>query len=187
MDHHLTFPVPQRMLDSQSKHFKPGLGEFQPGGKYIRMSDRFDITGQTVEHASIDVTDGKAAFYVSDGLKDPSTSTNGSIIKVNLIKATVGWKWLTKPDSTDTQTLCSVTCKQQHHYALRVEFDNGVTLARYANARSEPRLRPTTHGSLEFGTVIGQIQLRGHMHAVFDLIGIAYTPIEKRRKSNLSR
>ena len=55
-----------------------------------------------------------------------------------------------------------------HHYALHAHFPKGVDLARYENAPSEPRLRPTTRGNVSFGPQVGSISVRGKEHPVYD-------------------
>lgn len=58
-----------------------------------------------------------------------------------------------------TTVLCAVQHRPQHVYALRVVFEDGVTLARYPDACSKPRLRPATYGGLDLaGLPVGEIR-----------------------------
>jgi hypothetical protein len=51
---------------------------------------------------------------------------------------------------------------------LNAHFPKGVDFARYAEAKSEPRLRPTTRGNLIKGAQVGTISVRGKEHPVYD-------------------
>ena len=55
----------------------------------------------------------------------------------------------------------------KHYYTLNAHFPKGVDLARYENAPSEPRLRPTTRGNVETGPQAGSILVRGREHPVY--------------------
>ena len=152
----LVQPIPEKKLSKL---------EYVRGGKYIR-SDGIDVTDQTVSKAFINVSEGKALFYITDTLVEPSKE--GPVIRVNLINAKVGWKWTENPHPT--KILCTVETKSKHFYSLRVEFINGITLARYANSPTEPRLRPTTHGNIELCDFVGKVKIRNRIHAVYEKI-----------------
>ena len=148
------FPKPQRMWDTD-----------MPGGAYLSMPSQKDVTGHKAAEASISIAPGgKPSFTVSqDAVDQTGTSGKGNAsIKTNLFKKKAGWKWLNAPEGhEDTNTLVSVYHRKQHHYALATHFPNGVDLARYPDQSSEPRLRPSTVGNLEFGPQVGSISVRG--------------------------
>lgn len=167
-------PAPQRWLDPENKEYKPGMGDFARGGRYLDMPSKEDVTGQTVARAFIDVSGEKPVFKASSKVIEPSQKGRGvRTIKTNLFKKSAGWKWVEREDDIrEVQTLVSVEEGSKHHYTLKADFPNGVTLQRYENAPSEPRLRPTTHGQVVLGRVIGKISVRGREHPVYDVITI---------------
>jgi len=157
------FPKPQRMWDTD-----------MPGGAYLSMPSKEDITGHKAAQGSISVAPGgKPSFMVSkDAVDQTGTPGRGSAgIKTNLFKQKAGWQWVDAPKGhEDTHTLVSVEHRGGHHYALATHFPNGVDLARYPDKKSEPRLRPTTVGGLEFGPQVGSISVRGKEHPVYQHI-----------------
>jgi hypothetical protein len=160
---HRAKPVNQSRLEPSN---------FEPGGRYIRLHDGRDITGITVARALIGMLAGEPVLRVSEAVTEPATRRDGAMVKVNLIRATVGWKWLEKATDIDTTIITTVETGQHHYYALEIRFEDGVTLSRYPNARSEPRLRPTTYGLLDLGEPVGRIDLRGRVHPVYERITI---------------
>lgn len=167
-------PSPERWLDPKHKEHRPGLGDFAKGGKYLHMPAKADVTGETVTFGFIDVTNPtRPDFKVSQAQKEPATKADGRLVKTNLFKQKAGWKWVSEDLFTNQlKTIVSVESGSAHLYALRVNFNSGVTLARYANASSEPRLRPTTYGSVTVGREIGRISIRGREHVVYDKIEV---------------
>ena len=139
-------------------------------GMYLRND--VDVTGQSVDQAVVDASGQMPCFLTSETCVEPSKRAHGPIIRMNLIRATAGWKWLSKPHDLQVTSLCTVETQGKHHYALLVAFRDGVTLSNYPDRKSEPRLRPTTHGLLLHGEVIGSIMLRGRQHPVYDQITI---------------
>ena len=88
--------------------------------------------------------------------------------QTNLFKQKAGWNWKEAPEGHEnTNTIVSVEHRGQHHYALNAHFPKGVDFARYENSLSEPRLRPTTKGNVEFGPQAGNILVRGREHPVY--------------------
>jgi len=154
------FPKPQRMWDTP-----------MPGGAYLSMPSKEDITGHKAAQASVGVRPGgKPFFNVSrDAVEQTGSPGRGSaMVKTNLFKQKAGWQWKNAPEGhEDTNTLVSVEHRGQHHYALEAHFPKGVDLARYAEASSEPRLRPTTQGNVFFGPQVGNILVRGREHPVY--------------------
>lgn len=153
------FPKPQRMFD-----------EDMPGGAYLSMPDKQDVTGHRAAQASIGIGEGgKPYFHASrDEVDETGTPGKGSaLVKTNLFKQRAGWRWLDAPEGHEnTATIVSVEHRGNHHYVLDAHFPNGVELSRYPDAPSEPRLRPTTRGNVELGPQVGSILVRGREHPV---------------------
>lgn len=153
------FPKPQRMWDGD-----------MPGGAYLSMPDKQDVTGHRAAQASIGIGEGgKPYFHASrDEVDETGTPGKGSaLVKTNLFKQKAGWRWLDAPEGHEgTGTIVSVEHRGNHHYVLDAHFPNGVELSRYPDAPSEPRLRPTTRGSVELGPQVGSILVRGREHPV---------------------
>jgi hypothetical protein len=154
------FPKPQRMWDDQ-----------RPGGAYLSMPDKADVTGHRAAQAEIGVKAGGKPFFNAsrDAVEATGTPGRGSAtVKTNLFKKRAGWQWAQAPEGHEaTDTIVSVDHRGKHHYALNVQFPKGVDLSRYEKATSEPRLRPTTKGNLEFGEQAGTILVRGKEHPVY--------------------
>lgn len=153
------FPKPQRMFDQD-----------MPGGAYLSMPDKQDVTGHRAAQASIGIGEGgKPYFHASrDEVDETGTPGKGSaLVKTNLFKQKAGWRWLDAPEGHEnTATIVSVEHRGNHHYVLDAHFPNGVELSRYPDAPSEPRLRPTTRGNVELGPQVGSILVRGREHPV---------------------
>lgn len=160
------FPKPERMFPE---------GQRPKGGEYLNPKTGDILTNKNVESASISITpEGKPKFDASPVEKEVvgSPTTKGSTqIKTNLFKKSAGWKWVDGPtEYKDIPTLVSVQNKGKHYYALEANFPEGVNLTRYADAPSEPRLRPTVKGFVDLGKQIGTISVRGKEHPVYDKI-----------------
>ena len=144
------------------------------GGQYIDTTTNTDITNKNIAKASISVSpEGKPSFLgdIKEVEKIGSVGKGKTQIKTNLFKKKAGWKW-TKPVKgyEEAPTLISVQQKGKHYYTLNTNFPSGVNLKRYENLPSEPRLRPTLTGELDFGEAIGEISVRGKIHPVYDTI-----------------
>jgi hypothetical protein len=174
-------PAPQRFFDPADRAYKPFLQGFEPeaGGRYLEMrrgeSPR-DVTGERVGAARIAVgPDGRPSMLVGDPTDLPTGSPGkgSTTTKTNLFKRSAGWDWTEAPEGyADVPTLVSVENRGKHYYALSAEFPKGVDLARYADAPSEPRLRPTTQGNVNLGQRVGTIKVRGKEHPVYDLVTV---------------
>jgi hypothetical protein len=161
------FPKPQRMFPE---------GAQPPGGEYLNAATGEAITGQKPARAVIGVTpEGKPVFLadaeqvdVTGSLGPGSTKT-----KTNLFKQKAGWKWTEAPEGYENvPTIVSAENRGQHYYGLGADFPKGVDLERYADAPSEPRLRPTTQGNVYPGEQVGSISVRGREHPVYDMLTI---------------
>ncbi len=157
------FPKPQRMFPEDAR---------PAGGQYLNARTKEDMTGHKAAMASIGVNPGGRPYFNAspDSVEQTGSPGRGSAIaKTNLFKQRAGWNWLQAPEGhEDTSTIVSVEHRGDHHYALNAHFPNGVDLARYSEAKSEPRLRPTTRGNLTKGTQVGSISVRGKEHPVYD-------------------
>jgi len=179
-------PSPQRWLDPTHKEFKPTFGEsgYEQGGKYLSPGKELtDVTGQKPSAASISVSpEGKASFKVADLqteeqlVHEGKKKADGSKIMTNLFKQEAGWKWVKAPEgfSADVNKkfpLVSVEHGKDHYYTLQADYPRGVELSRYAESKSEPRLRPTIKGDLYLGKEVGRIRTNsGKEHPVYDRV-----------------
>lgn len=176
-------PVPERFTgtgeegDRQStKVDAPGffkrfdIQEYTKGGKYFDIASGEDVTGRIYASGSIDVSTGKPSLRASDTQVEAPTS--GRKIRTNLFKQSAGWKWVGEAPAK-TSTLVSVEMGKDHLYTLNSQFDTPVEMARYEDKKSEPRLRPTTRGVLRVGEKVGEIEVRGRVHPVYDKITTA--------------
>lgn len=155
------FPQPQRLMPPE---------EMTPGGRYLAMPEKTDITGTAPSAARVEVSpEGKPSFKVSpDEAPKPPSKADGPTVKTNLFKQSAGWKWVDRAEGVpEVPTLVSVTTGGKHYYTLSAEFPDGVNLSRYADAPSEPRLRPTAYGDVELGPQVGTISVRGKQHPVY--------------------
>ena len=157
------FPKPQRMFPEDAR---------PAGGQYLNARTKEDMTGHKASIASIGINPGGRPYFNAspDSVDQTGSPGRGSAMaKTNLFKQKAGWKWLQAPEGhEDTNTIVSVEHRGNHHYALNAHFPKGVELARYSEAKSEPRLRPTTQGNLTKGNQVGSISVRGKEHPVYD-------------------
>jgi hypothetical protein len=157
------YPKPQRMFPDDAR---------PAGGQYLNARTKEDMTGHKASIASIGVNPGGRPYFNAspDSVDQTGSPGRGSAMaKTNLFKQKAGWKWLQTPEGhEDTNTIVSVEHRGNHHYALNAHFPKGVELARYSEAKNEPRLRPTTQGNLTKGTQVGSISVRGKEHPVYD-------------------
>lgn len=151
------------------------IGEFTKGGKFFDAETKQELTGGIFQTASIDVSGARPAM-ISDV---PATkSGQGTTYKSNLFRKSAGWQWVSDapPEVAaigDDPVLVSVEGKNnQHVYALKADFEGGVTLQRYPDKGSEPRLRPTGKGELVLGNEVGRISIRGNEHPVYDEVKV---------------
>jgi hypothetical protein len=139
-----------------------------------------DITGEYPESAQLGVgPDGKPKFQVAptQATNIPDAKGPGRKIKTNLAKKKTGWKWTQAPEGYNPDPdggfpIVSVNDGKNHYYTLNTDFPEGVELARYPNEASEPRLKPTRKGHANLGEKVGEIEMRGKKHPVYDNITI---------------
>ena len=176
------FPKPEKLYPK---------GEAPKGGDYINPATGEVITDRNVTSANIKINpDGRPSFKASDDNVTSVGSTNkkegNSDIKVNLFKrfsqkpkegtvrspdAKGNWKWTKTPDGFDkVETIISVVHKGKHFFALETDFTKGVSLKKYPNNKDEPRLKPTVVGKIELGQPIGEVNMRGKTHNVYNKI-----------------
>ena len=171
-------PIPQRLYP------KVGLAAVEDGGRkggtYLNK-ERKDITGTIYASGYIDSDfDGmKAELNTSNEISElPIKNKGDKIIRTNLFRRIVGnfplWKWIERPRiKNNPDKIVSIEQGSKHFYAMRVNFETPLHLAAYPEKKSEPRLRPTAHGSVSFGSVIGQIEISNKkVHDVYDVITI---------------
>lgn len=168
---------------NQSNLEKRGL-PFKEGGEFLRADTKESLTNRNAGSVnvkvdpSMEVMGGRPQASMKAGNLDVETvgSGKGSKIMVNLVKPTskgnkAGWSWVNRVDpELDTNTLVSVEKGNNHYFTLETDFSTGANLTTYPNKKTEPRLRPTVKGELEFGDQIGTILLRGVEHPVYSKI-----------------
>jgi len=165
-------PVPYNNAKMQEVF---GVQNPVPGGNYIDLDTKQDVTGTTYTGGSVKVVDGKPVLETNDTTAEPATKADGPKVKVNLFKQKAGWKWI---DYDGPATVVSTTIRGKHVYSLDTDLQNPVSLETYPNQPSEPRLRPTTQGEVQTGNIIGNISVRGKPHPVYDKVTVS-TPIQE--------
>jgi hypothetical protein len=163
-------PVPYNKPDMQEMF---GVQNPVPGGNYIDLDTKQDVTGTTYTGGSVKVVDGKPVLETNDTTAEPATKADGPKVKVNLFKQKAGWKWI---DYDGPATVVSTTIRGKHVYSLDTDLQNPVSLETYPNQPSEPRLRPTTQGEVQTGNIIGNISVRGKPHPVYDKVTVSTPP-----------
>lgn len=163
-------PVPYNNAKMQEVF---GVTDPVPGGNYIDLDTKQDVTGTTYTGGSVKVVDGKPVLETNDTTAEPATKADGPKVKVNLFKQKAGWKWI---DYDGPATVVSTTIRGKHVYSLDTDLQNPVSLETYPNQPSEPRLRPTTQGEVQTGNVIGNISVRGKPHPVYDKVTVSTPP-----------
>ena len=163
-------PVPYNNAKMQEVF---GVQNPVPGGNYIDLDTKQDVTGTTYTGGSVKVVDGKPVLETNDTTAEPATKADGPKVKVNLFKQKAGWKWI---DYDGPATVVSTTIRGKHVYSLDTDLQNPVSLETYPNQPSEPRLRPTTQGEVQTGNIIGNISVRGKPHPVYDKVTVSTPP-----------
>jgi len=143
-------------------------------GDYINPVTNESVSGKNVSSASIKLTpEGKADFKVSNDNVDTvgSEGKGKTLIRTNLFDKSKGWKWVDAPKQYENiPKIISVEKSGKHYYTVETDFSKGVNLTKYPEKPTQPKLRPTVKGELEFGNQIGTISVRGKQHPVFEKI-----------------
>jgi len=165
------------------------ISEFTAGGKMFDADTGEDVTDRIYSGATIDATGARPSLVSADDQVE-SLGT-GNTYKTNLFKKSAGWEWISKKPPThaalgnkgeEDPVLVSVAgsfkdTDADHKYALKVNFENAVKMARYSKEANEPRLRPTSKGEITLGNVVGKIRTsQGNVHPVYDTITIGNKP-----------
>ena len=173
--------IPIRPIN-QSRLEASGL-PYKAGGEFTDARTKEILTNKNASSVNIKVKTNEPpkggmpqASMDAAGLDAEEVGSSGPKIYTNLVKPTskgnkAGWKWLSRKDENlDTNTLVSVVQRNKHYFTLEADFSKGAKLQTYPNNLSEPRLRPTANGKLEFGEEIGTISLSGKKHPVYNKI-----------------
>lgn len=162
-------PVPKKVAVDK------GLSENE--GVYMANVDgqNVDLKNKTFNTANISVTpEGIPKFDVQNAINRDIEKVPGSkLTKVNLFKKSAGWKWLDKPEGGNDSFLVSVEQGGKHYYTLDTNMTADTQLKYYPNEKSEPRLRPTAYDDLVLGNKVGEIDVRGKKHPVYDSIEVS--------------
>ena len=146
----------------------------RPGGDYIHPATKEVLTGRTPSSANISVkpeSAGGPQFYISGDNLEEVGNPQGTQVLVNLLKRKKAG-WVPSNEALDLPALVSVKNKNKHYYTTDIDFTKGVKLEKYPDAKTEPRLRPTVKGELEFGNQVGTITYRKRVHPVYDKIEV---------------
>jgi hypothetical protein len=173
-------PVPKNVAIDKGLSENEGIYKANIEGKDVDLKDKTFNTGQ------VSVTpEGVPVFNVQDPINRDIEKPKGvksRLVKVNLFKKSAGWKWLDKPEGGNDSFLVSIERGEnnakgksitKHYYALNSDITSDVQLKYYPNQKSEPRLRPTAYDDLVFGNIVGEINVRGKKHPVYDSIEVA--------------
>ena len=102
--------------------------------------------------------------------EEPKITGRKLKIKFNTGKKNT-WIFYWASDSYENITkIISVEKSGKHYYTVETDFSKGVNLTKYPEKPTQPKLRPTVKGELEFGNQIGTISVRGKEHPVFEKI-----------------
>ena len=162
-------PVPKKVAIDKGLSDNEGVYMANVEGKNVDLKDK------TFNTANISVNpDGVPKFNVKNPINRDIEKVKGSkLTKVNLFKKSAGWKWLDKPETGNDSFLVSVEQGGKHYYTLGTNMTADTQLKYYPNEKSEPRLRPTAYDDLVLGNKVGEIDVRGKKHPVYDTIEVA--------------
>jgi hypothetical protein len=173
-------PVPKKVAIDKGMSENEGVYMANVDGKNVDLKDK------TFNTANISVTpEGVPKFDVQNVINRDIEKPKGvqsKKVKVNLFKKSAGWKWLDKPENGNDNFLVSIERGEKspegksitkHYYTLNTDMTADTQLKYYPNQKSEPRLRPTAYDDLIFGNKVGEIDVRGKKHPVYDTIEVA--------------
>lgn len=163
---------------------------YTAGGKYFDVKSGEILNGKVFETGYIDTLNGPKMNVENEitGELKPV----GNKILVNLLNPKIfSWRWTDdenifknikrktkKGEGTIVSSVPIISVEnsgknKMHVYAVKVQFKNPVVLQNYPN-KGEPRLRPTTYGSIRLGNEYGRLYINSSKqeHIVYDLVEI---------------
>ena len=158
-EHQITPAWYSKVVENERIHVVPDLG-------YLAGKDIVTDQVRTKGSVGIDPSTGHPAMYVSKEKGEPPGRAHGTLTQVNAFRKGA-WKWGQK--DLGYNKVMSVEHGPYHHYTMRVNFNGPVHLKEH---HTEPHLRPTTYGELDFGQPISTIRLRGREHPLYDTIDV---------------
>jgi len=160
---------------------------YKAGGKYFDVKSGEILNEKIFENGYIDTSNGPK-MNVENEITGEYTPVGKKVLVNLLTPKNFPWKWVDEKNESkninriikkgegkpiSSIPIISVESGKIHVYAIRVEFKNPVVLKNYPD-RGEPRLRPTTYGSVKLGNEYGRffIYSSDKEHIVYDLIVI---------------
>lgn len=195
--------IPKRFVGEQAQAAPPFFQRFEPAqydeGRFVDLETKQDLSDRTFEGGSIRIEGGRPVLETSDTQSDTiitkKASEEGALVRTNLFKQKAGWKWTKAPEG-EPSTIVSVEQGSKHYYTLDFTSSKPLTLKTYPDKKSEPRGRPTTRGKVDLGQVVGEIEIRGKKHPVYDRVtvgepdvvaGAAFTAPKKAELSQVQQ
>ena len=171
--------IPQRFVGERAEAAPPFFRKFQPEqydeGRFVDLETTEDLSDQTFEGGSIRIEGGRPVLETSDtsteSIMERKASKEGALVRSNLFKQKAGWKWTQAPEG-EPSTIVSVEQGNKHYYTLDFTSGKPLTLKTYPDKKSEPRGRPTTRGEVKLGNKVGEIDVRGKKHPVYDRVTV---------------
>ena len=123
---------------------------------------------------------GKETFLSPDASK-----IEGELVKTNMATKSSGWNWIDVPEGLpaspdkdfklvtveNNKLKTSGVSETDHVYALNTSFPRGAYLMR-GQSDKNPKLRPSTVGTVQVGNVVGSIRNKGRVHPVYDNVTV---------------
>ena len=171
--------MPRRFVGEGAETAPGFFQQFSPqqydDGRFINVETKEDLSDETFEGGSIRIEQGRPVLETSDNpsdtIIDKKASEEGSLVRTNLFKQKAGWKWTEAPEG-EPSTIVSVEQGSKHFYTLDFTSSKPLTLKTYPDKKSEPRGRPTTRGKVQLGKIVGEIDIRGKKHPVYDQVTV---------------
>jgi len=159
-------PIPKKVAVDKGMNENEGVYMANIEGKNVDLKDTTFNTG------NVSVTpEGIPKFTVQDPINRDIEKVKGAkLTKVNLFKKEAGWNWIKRPDGANDKFLVSIEQGGKHYYTLNSDISADVQLKYYPNQKSEPRLRPTVYDDIILGEPVGEIDVRGVKHPVYNTI-----------------
>ena len=171
--------IPKRFVGDQADKAPPFFQGFSPEqydeGRFVNLETKQDLSDQTFEGGSIRIEGGRPMLETSDNssqtILNSKAFEEGPLVRTNLFKQKAGWKWTQAPEGAPS-TIVSVEQGTKHYYTLDFSSSKPLTLKTYPDKKSEPRGRPTTRGKVKLGNPVGEIDIRGKKHTVYDQVTV---------------